>query len=425
VSRLEVKVLGGGREVGRAAVAVGRPGSYVLLDYGVNFNERDEPQLPMHIRPTDVEALILTHAHLDHIGAAPLLFTTSRLPAVMTPVTAELSEVMIKDFLKLSGYYLPFEEVDLSVMLDNTIYTDYGRKLYFNSYVVELINAGHIPGSSMVLVDTGDARVLYTGDVNTVDTRLVKGADLSGVKADVLVIEGTYGNSIHPPRGETEKEFVERVEEVIRSGGNVLIPAFSLGRSQEILALLYEKLPEADVYYDGMIRVISSIIVSHPEHLNRYGLVAKALSEFKAVRNSGERRRIVKREGQVIVSSAGMLKGGPAQYYIKKLANNPKNAIYLVSYQAPGTPGRTMLETGTLTQGGELIKARVMWFDFSSHAGMDGLLKLARQVTGLKKIVLIHSGEDVGMEFRKRLAELVGNENVFFPLNGETISIEV
>ncbi len=425
MSRLEIKVLGGGREVGRAAVAVGRPGSYMLLDYGVNFNERDEPQLPMHIRPNEVEALVLTHAHLDHVGAAPLLFTTSRLPAVMTSVTAELSEVMIKDFLKLSGYYLPFEEVDLEVMLDNTMYMDYGRRLRFNSYVVELINAGHIPGSSMVLIDTGDARVLYTGDVNTVETRLVRGADLSGVKVDVLIIEGTYGNSIHPPREETEKEFVECVEEVVRSGGNVLIPAFSLGRSQEILALLYEKLPEAEVYYDGMVRVISNIVVSHPEHLNRYGLVAKALSEFKAVRNSSERRRIVKREGQVIVSSAGMLKGGPAQYYIKKLANNPKNAIYLVSYQAPGTPGRTMLETGSLRPGSEPIKARVMWFDFSSHAGMDGLLKLARQVSGLRKIILVHSDEGVGMEFKSRLAELVGEENVLFPINGDTVSVEV
>jgi len=425
LSKLEVRILGSGREVGRAAVAVGRGGRYVLLDYGVNFNEKDEPQLPLHIRPADVTAMAVTHAHLDHIGATPMMFTTSRVPLVMTTTTKELGEIMIKDFLKLSGYYLPFEEVDLNTMMDNVILTDYGRTLWFEDFSIRLINAGHIPGSAMILVDLDGVKVLYTGDVNTVDTRLVKGADLRGIEADILIIEGTYGNSIHPPREETEKEFIDAVREVVDRGGNVLVPAFSLGRSQEILALLYEKMPDASVYYDGMIRVISNIIVSHPEHINRYGLVAKALSEFRAVRNSGDRRRIVKGKGNVIVASAGMLKGGPAQYYMKKIANDSKNAVYLVSYQAPGTPGRELLETGIFGNNGGPMKARLMWFDFSSHAGQDGLLELTKQVSRLKKIVLVHSGEDVGQEFKQVLEDIVGAENVYFPTNGEVLSFDV
>ncbi len=425
MARIEIKVLGGGREVGRAAIAVGNgSGMYVLMDYGVNFNERDEPQLPLHIKPSEVVALAITHAHLDHIGAAPFLYTTSQLPALMTSITKELGKLMIHDFMKLSGYYLPFEQVDVDLMLDNVSEVTYGKIYEYGDYGVEFINAGHIPGSGMIRVDLGDAKVLYTGDVNTVPTRLVDGARLDGVEADVMVIEGTYGNSTHPPREEIEKEFIESVKEVIEGGGNVLVPAFSLGRSQEIMSLLAEKLPEANVFYDGMIRTVTEIMVSHPEFINRYNLLTKAVDNFKSVRNSGDRRRIVKGEGNIIISSAGMLKGGPAQYYIKKLGDKRKNAVFLVSYQAPNTPGRRLFEEGKFADNAPLLKARLQWFDFSSHAGVDGLTNLVRTVKNLKKVIIVHSDPEVGIHFKERLDVLVGEENVLFPTNGERLLFE-
>jgi putative mRNA 3-end processing factor len=144
MARIEIRVLGGGREVGRAAIAVGNgSGKYVLMDYGVNFNERDEPQLPLHIKPSEIAALAITHAHLDHIGAAPFLYTTSQLPALMTSITRELGELMVHDFMKLSGYYLPFEQVDLDTMLDNINEVTYGKTYEYEDYGVEFINAGH------------------------------------------------------------------------------------------------------------------------------------------------------------------------------------------------------------------------------------------------------------------------------------------
>jgi len=425
MSKISIKILGGGREVGRAAIAVGKEGEYLLMDYGVNFNERDEPQLPLHIKPSEVSALAITHAHLDHIGAAPLLQTTSDVPVLMTSITKELGQVMLHDFLKLSGYYLPFEQIDVNKMLDNIQEVNYGREYFYENVNIMFLNAGHIPGSGMIYADIDGVRVLYTGDVNTVGTRLVEGASLKGVKADILITEGTYGNSIHPPRQEIEKEFIESLKEVVERGGNVLVPAFGLGRSQEIMALIAEKFPEADLYFDGMVRTISEIMMSHPEYINKYGLLAKAINNFRSVRNSGERRKIVKGKGKVIVSSAGMLKGGPAQYYIKKLGDNPKNAVFLVSYQAPNTPGRTLLEIGKLNSDGVMLKARLQWFDFSSHAGVDGLRELASSIIGLKKIVIVHSDESVGFRLKERLKDLVGDNNIFFPMNGEELLINL
>ncbi len=423
--RIEVKILGSGREVGRAAVAVGSDSKYLLLDYGVNFDERDVPQFPLHVRPSELVGLVLTHAHLDHIGAAPVLYTTSRLPSVMTPVTRALLDTMLKDFIKISGYYLPFEYIDVEALLENTITLEFNRVLDFEDFTVRLRNAGHIPGSAMVEVEIGGVKLLYTGDVNTIDTRLVKGAETE-LEADILVIEGTYGNSIHPKREVIEKEFIDAVKEVIEAGGNVLIPAFSLGRSQEILTLLYEKLSWADVFYDGMIRVINDVFLSYPEYINKYELLAEAIKEFRMVRNSGERRALVKGGGRVIVASAGMLKGGPAAYYLKKLGDNPRNAVYLVSYQAPITPGRKLLEEGrTSDKENTLIKARVQWFDFSSHAGADGLMELLEGIKGLKKVVVVHSDEEPGKALVKRITERFTDVDVYFPLNGESLTFDL
>ncbi|MCD6340843.1 MAG: MBL fold metallo-hydrolase [Desulfurococcales archaeon] len=425
MAQIKIKILGGGREVGRAAVAVGSNGKYVLLDYGINFDEKDIPQLPLHIRPNELVAVAVSHAHLDHIGALPMLYTSAKIPAVMTRVTKELSKIMLSDFLKISGYYLPYEQVDVEIMLDSTLDLYYDSEVSFSDYTLKLINAGHIPGSAMTLIEVGDTRILYTGDVNTINTRLVKGAFLDGIKADILITEGTYGNSIHPSREEIEKEFIESVREVIDEGGNVLIPAFSLGRSQEILLLLYEKLRWANVYYDGMVRVINDILVSHPEYLNRYDLLVRALKEFRMVRNSGERRKIVKSEGNIIVSSAGMLKGGPAVYYLKKIMDDPNNAVFLVSYQGPTTPGRSLLENGYLTEDGGQVKARVQWFDFSSHAGADGLIKLVKSVRGLSKVVLIHSEEETGLVFKEKLREILNDIDIYFPVNGDELLIDL
>jgi len=427
IAKVEIRVLGAGQEVGRAAIAIrsGESKRYLLLDYGVNFNERDEPQLPLHIRPNDIAALVVTHAHLDHVGATPIFYTSARIPAIMTTLTKKLSEVMIKDFIKISGYYLPFDNTDLSTLLDNTIEVNYNEEVKIDNFKIKLLNAGHIPGSSMVYIEVDGVTILYTGDINTIDTRLVKRPELENIHADIVIIEGTYGNAIHPPRKQVEDEFIESINEVIENGGNVLIPAFSLGRSQEILSLLFERMSWANVFYDGMIRVINNILLSHPEFINRYDLLANALSKFKLVRGSSDRKRIVKGSENIVVSSAGMLKGGPAVYYVKKLMDDPNNAIFLVSFQGPSTPGRSLLEDGVIGEGRELIKARIQWFDFSSHAGSDGLLWTIKNIKDVSKVVIIHSQPNSALALKNSLSDYIDGDSIYIPSNGDKLILNV
>jgi putative mRNA 3-end processing factor len=420
--KASIKVLGGGIEVGRAAVVLSSEGRKVLMDYGVNFSEDDLPQLPEHVRPSGLDAIVVTHAHLDHVGAVPYLYSSeARPPLVMNRLTKAVSEVLIKDFIKISGYYLPFDESDWLRAVENIRYLETGDKAEIGGVTIESINAGHIPGSQAYIIDFGSARIAYTGDLNTIDTRLVRGYDANGVKADVVVIEGTYADVDHPSRDAVEEDFIRAVEEVVSAGGNVLVPCFSLGRAQEILSLLYERFSGGEVFYDGMVRTINNILISYPEYINKYETLLRAVKEFREVRSASERKKIVKGEGNVVVASAGMLKGGPALYYLKKLYDDPKNAIFLVSYQAPLTPGRRILEGGALEDLGP-VRARVEWYDFSSHTGFSGLLKVIDSFVGLKAVLIVHTTE----KSYATLAEAIRERyDVYVPRTGESLDLEV
>ncbi len=417
-----ITVLGSGKEVGRAAIALSIKGKTLLLDYGVNFDEEDKPRIPLHIRPRDIEAIIATHAHLDHIGAIPVFYISSSPKAFMTPLTRIISEIMLEDFLKISGYYLLFEHNEVKKLLELTTSIDYNKPVELNNFVFQLINAGHIPGSSSVLVDIGDKKILYTGDINTIETKLVKPANFSNIEANVLVMEATYGASTHPSRRKVEERFIQGIEEVTDKGGVVLVPAFSVGRGQEIMMVLAEHDLGLPVYVDGMIRTITEYMMSYPRYLNNPELLKKASSEFYFVRGWRDRRKIWKEPG-VIIASAGMLKGGPALYYLKRIYSEEKNAVFLVSFQAPGTPGRTLIEQGMLEAMDGPLKARLEWFDFSSHADKDGLLTIASSIRGLEKIILVHGEEESLFHLARELEEQLDGVDVIIASNGETIRL--
>jgi len=421
---IKITVLGGGREVGRTAILLEDEcsGKRILLDYGVSFNEDDIPVLPLSTAPSRLDAIAITHAHLDHVGAAPMLYISARKPIIMTELTKEFSRLLIEDMMKLAGYYLPFEHVELETMLANTKTVSLGDEVWIDGIALKFINAGHIPGSSMILVETKNKRIVYTGDVNTIDTRLVRGARVDGLDADILIIESTYGNIDHPERRKVEDKFIECLKEVIEDGGVALIPAFALGRSQEILALLAERMPYADVYYDGMARRIMDIMLSYSRYINRPELLEKAARLFTQVQGTGMRKKILKKPGSIIVSPAGMLKGGPSLYYLKRIWNEKKNAVFLVSYQAPATPGRRLLSEGVIEEGMPRIRARVYWFDFSSHAGVSGLISIVKSFKSLEKVIVVHGNDSTAYEFAYRIREEVGVE-VEVPENGQTISI--
>ncbi|MEM3703411.1 MAG: MBL fold metallo-hydrolase [Candidatus Bathyarchaeia archaeon] len=393
MSPLQIKFLGGTREVGRAAISVRTEKTQVLLDYGVMLNH--EPGFPMHIPPKEVDAIILGHSHLDHSGAIPIFYIQGKKPVYANRLTVELSQLLISDFIHLSSYYLPYEYLELRTMMRNVKHVDFGVKETVGDITFELRNAGHIPGSAQVLIEAEGRRLLYTGDFNLINTRLLEGAKIEDYgDLDAVIIESTYADEDHPERSELEKSFVEEVTEVVERGGTALVPAFSIGRSQEIACILAAYHFEHPVYLDGMAREASRMIMNHVKFLRDPKLFMEAIHSVNWVEGWRDRRKATKMPC-VIISPAGMLKGGPAAFYISKIGKKANNAVFLVSYQIPGTPGRELLERGICVIDGKVrkVKATVKHFDFSSHCGAKELKEAVNKIDGKAKFYVIHGAE--------------------------------
>ncbi|AWR94872.1 MBL fold metallo-hydrolase [Acidianus brierleyi] len=418
----KIKILGGGQEVGRAGIEVSNEQESIILDYGVNFSPDDSPNFPLQEMPSKVDGFVVSHAHLDHVGALPIYQISTTKPVYGTRLTKQIAELIIKDFLKISGAKVPYEWVELRKTMDNFQTFDYNKEFQIGSFAIKTSNAGHIPGSAITLVKTEKGDVAYTGDINLANTKLMRPADLEIMKsAKVIVTEATYGRFNHPERKNVIDEFYSSILEVLEGGGTVLVPAFSLSRSQEILAILAEKEIPYPVYYDGMSRTIMELMINNPEYINDIDNLRKAYNEFRYVRGWEDRNKAWKNNG-VIVASAGMLKGGPAVYYYKKLAENPKNGIFLVSYQAENTPGRKLLEAGKFTDESPLLKARFEMFDFSSHAGNRQLMDIVKSSSALEKVIIVHASLDNAQHFAEMVKEELGVE-VKVPENGEEIDV--
>lgn len=389
---LKIKFLGGTREVGRSALSVRTEKAHVLLDYGVMLNH--EPGFPMHVPPREVDAVILGHSHLDHSGAIPIFHIQGNKPVYTNKLTAELSQLLISDFIHLSSYYLPYEYLELRTMMRNIRHLDYGAEETIGDITFQLFNAGHIPGSAQVLIETEGKRILYTGDFNIIDTRLLEGAKMDYGDVDAVIMESTYANEDHPNRAELEKRFVEEVTDVVERGGTVLVPAFSIGRAQEILCILDAYHFEYPIYMDGMAREASRIMMNYPKFLRDHRAFMNAVHSANWVEGWRDRRKATKIPC-VIISPAGMLKGGPAAFYVSKIGKKANNAVFLVSFQIPGTPGRELLEKGVCLIDGKVrkVKAKVAHFDFSSHCGAKELKEAVKRINGKAKFFVMHGAE--------------------------------
>ncbi|MCD6157445.1 MAG: MBL fold metallo-hydrolase [Euryarchaeota archaeon] len=385
----EIMFLGGAKEVGRVGMLMFKEGSPIaLFDYGMKPS--NPPEYPIESPP--VNSVFITHAHLDHSGLAPWLAARYAPSIYATPVTHEVGELLHRDAIKVAsieGYPIPYsnEEVDIYRSI-SMAYLNFGEDVELGEERVEVIPAGHIPGASMFRIITEHGIALFTGDLNTKDTHLVEGA--KSTSADVVIIEGTYSGREHPDRREVEKMFLDAIEERVSKGGTVLVPAFAVGRSQEVLMILTKR-GGYDVWYDGMGKQVSEIYLSHPSYLRDSKALRKALKEVNIVQLSSHRNKALK-DGNVIVATSGMLEGGPALYYISKLKDDPKNAVYFTGYQVEGTNGRYLLDTGHINlQGVSMpVVADVKFFDFSAHAGHSELIDFIKKVNP-ERVIIFHS----------------------------------
>jgi putative mRNA 3-end processing factor len=418
---MRVRFLGACHQVGRSGLLVDTGSKLLLLDYGVLVDH--EVGFPVHVSPRDIDAIILTHAHLDHSGLLPLFYLRGGIPLYGVQPTFGLVKILIRDFIKLSGYYLPYEYIDLETLLDYSIEMKYRAKFREGDAEITLLNAGHIPGSSQVLVESEGKRLLYTGDFNSIPTRLVPVADKDYKDLDAVVIESTYAQEDHPERREMERQFVEACQEVVADGGTVLVPAFGVGRSQEVLCILAAFNFKYPVYVDGMALEAIKVLQENPSGLRDAQLFNRAVGEANWIRTWHDRRAVIGKPG-VIVSPAGMLKGGAALFYMESVSKSRRNAVFLVSYQVPGSPGRILLEQGKFIVGGKatLVKAKIAKFDFSSHSGKTQLENTLSQLDKRTKVFVVH-GDAENCEWLSRWASRELGLESSAPKAGETVDL--
>lgn len=365
---MKLRFLGGAREVGRSAILVN---DRLLLDYGMMTGT--PPSFPLD--DPDPDAVVVSHGHLDHVGAVPALLSgDARPPIHWTPPTYELALLLARDTLRLQGgrYDCPFTEEEIKRVTQVSETHGYRESFEAAGHEVTFFDAGHIPGSAHILVDDGDTRFLYTGDFHTADQRIVSGST-DRPDADVVLTESTYAYEEHGDREAIERAFAESVKTTLWEGGTVIIPAFAIGRTQEVLAILehYDVTP----YVDGMGTRVLEILRRYPSFLRDTEVLRRAKSNARVVDGRDGQRRRIARQGEAIVTTSGMLSGGPAMTYIPEIRRDPVNKITLTGYQVDGTPGRELLDTGRAEIDGQVVpvSAQVEYYDFSAHADTAGL----------------------------------------------------
>lgn len=428
---VRLSLLGGFREVGRSSMYLHTPESKVLIDCGVNVATSDPEQAYPYLsipefKLQELDAVIITHAHLDHCGFLPYLFAMGyEGPVYCTPPTRDLMYLLQWDYLDVlerEGKNLPYTRNDIKKVIRHTIALEYNEITDIAPDIrLTLHNSGHILGSSIahLHVKEGVHNFAYTGDIKFARTRLFEPANTSFPRLETLIIEGTYGGhrDMQQSRVKAEEEIVNKINETIKRKGKVLIPVFAVGRAQELL-LVFEayrkegKLPDnIPIYLDGMIWEATGIHTTYPTYLNR-ALQAQILHRgenpflseaFKKVKNTNERYDIIDTtEPCIVLATSGMLAGGPAIEYFKGWAEDERNTLIFVGYQAEGSMGRRIQKGWKEVPVKENGKTRIIKVNmeiftldgFSGHSDRIQLINYVKRLSNKPEKIIVAHGED-------------------------------
>ncbi|HID72612.1 TPA: MBL fold metallo-hydrolase [Candidatus Micrarchaeota archaeon] len=399
---------GGAEEVGRSCVLLEEGKKNLMFDCGIKLGEKTEYPLLDDSELRRVRNVAVSHAHLDHSGYLPHVYFKKAKPKVfLTKPTRDLMGVLLPDYYRLHrgerGTRKLFRQKDVDDVLRDANMLEYGQEGK-GDFTFGFHRAGHIMGSGMIHVKDGGG-VLYTGDICTRKTRILDPCD-QGIKAKTLICESTYGgkDDILPSYKEASQKMVSLINKTLDRGGHVVIPSFAVGRAQEVLMILDDymrsgALRNTKIYIEGMIgkvmRIYRHNAIDANDDIKRRILMSED-DPFKSpafAAPKSKKRDDVLKEPCIIVSTSGMLSGGPVMFYLEKLAGNPKNTMIFVGYQAPGTRGRKVLEGQKHVMVGEKeieIKMQVERVRISGHADYNELLQFIKGMKGLKKIFLMH-----------------------------------
>ncbi len=420
---MELEFLGACREVGKSSLAVRDGDLTVQLDAGMKVHDHAEaPQNPSH----RADALVLSHAHLDHSGSAPLLYRNASLPTLLTEPTKTLTSILLEDSEKVAikRKQAPvFSEKILKKYEQRAVPIAYGEEYeFYNGDSFVFHDAGHILGSALTLFRSKNKSVLYTGDFKLAETRMHRGADLPSESVDALVMESTYAAREMEPRTQLEDRFCASVRETLENGGPALIAAFAVGRAQELLQVLRSHgLYQYSVYLDGMAARVSSLSEEYPEFVKNPAALSDSLKECRFVQDRAERRDIAKRPS-IIITTAGMLDGGPVLDYIRFLDTNGNGKLYLTGYQVQGTNGWRLMEEGRMVIDGKAtrIQTPAEHYAFSAHASKEELHETAKRLNP-QKVFCLHGEEESCLQLASDLKELGFDANA--PQIGEKAEV--
>ena len=404
---INLSFLGGIREVGRSATLVDSGSNRVVIDYGIKINVKPT-EYPKKIKGK-LDAILLSHAHLDHSGALPILFHQGRkIPVFGINITKPLIKMLLIDSHKIARYEGEkemYDKRDIKKTTNNFNPIKYRKTFRIGNIKVTPFDAGHIPGSVMYLLEIKGKRVLYACDYNISDTRLVKGADMNLPDVHYLITESTYAQREHPDRHGEERKMMKTIKETLANDGIALVSSFAIARTQEMLLIMDEYEPKAKIYVDGMAQKATKIIARYPELLSEYNILEKVLQrlDIQTINNPKKRKGILKKPC-IIVTTSGMLSGGPVVNYLEKLYDKENCSLILTGFQVPGTEGAVLLETGHYIHGDLDLKLKmnVRKFDFSSHSSRTDLFRFVKKLNP-EKVFCVHGDNTEG--FAEELRE--------------------
>ncbi len=410
---MKITFLGAGREVGRSAIQI-QTDTNIILDYGYKQYKHStlQEQYPLNAlsNPT-AKNVILSHAHLDHSGGLPMLFKKSNPRVFMTPPTLPMVDIILKDSMKIGS--AAFNKNDVKKLFKNTVKIKYEKKYQLSQKTFfTFTDAGHILGSAQTLIES-EKKILYTGDFKTSSMLLNKGAKPE--ESDILITESTYSQKDHPERKELEKNFCRDIQKTIERGGVALIPSFAIGRTQEMITLL--NLYGITPFVAGMGLKVSEIYKNFSNYLPNPGGFIKSLKKTIPVNKKTFPKSL---EPGAVITTAGMLEGGPVLNYLKRINKNSK--IFLNGFQAEDTNGRMLMEQGKIMLSNQILEVNTPfeYYDFSAHAGKTELINHAKQ-SNPEKIFCIHGSEENCIAFSEELKS--EGFNATAPKIGETFKI--
>ena len=453
---VRITMLGSGRQVGRSAVLLQTPVSKILIDCGIDVSSSGADKFPYFDVPesdiSSIDAVVISHAHLDHSGLLPYLYKMGyKGPVYMTAPTRDIAALLALDFIGVAYKQAAtplFGSADIREMVKHSICLNYNEVTDITPDIrVTFYNAGHTLGSAMIHFNIGNGlhNFLYSGDSKFGKSRLLDPACVYFPRLETLMIESTYGGkeNTSPPRKESEQEMVDYITRVIERGGKLLIPELGLGRAQETMLVIEDamqnnKIPKVPVYIDGMIWDINAIHTAYPDFLSNS--VRSSIFQdknpfvsdtFNQVGSAQERKVVIEGGPCIVLATSGMLVGGASVEYLREFADNPKNAICFVCYQGVGSLGRQIQEgikeAKFQSNGKEEnvpIRLEVKTIEgFSAHSSRNQLLAFISNMNPKPRKIIINHGESSrALDLASSVYKMFKIETVV-PKNLETIRL--